>query len=365
MTNQKDPDIFKNSQNIFQDEAACVETCETPNDTVDLSSRPIISLQESLRENQLPSSPKTTSKPIIAKSIEKAIKPTITPPASTKGGGRVVVEGQDVVLSSLTVLNKTVVNICETSNPCLNNGTCVFDRSKESFYYCRCARGYTNDNCSEKSDFDPCSSSSCLNGGTCSAKAEKIKSTFECFCTKGFAGVHCELRPCDDKPCQNNGTCRTTKGNPPFFCECTPEWGGRHCAIEIPQDPNIRKYGTSVQLLSSGKVEWIEEMQKSGPTEQAMSNPKSRNHVNITADITNREEHSNNATSVISSGGATRRSSSTTSGNIAPMVGGETPTRTLSKSIINGAYNRRLNGAIKILISIYFYFTLIAENFNM
>jgi hypothetical protein len=69
------------------------------------------------------------------------------------------------------------------------------------------------------------------------------------------------LEPCDPNPCHNNGTCRTTKGTPPFFCECFQEWGGATCTIPLPNQNN-RKYGKNVQLLSSGKPEWIEDLRK-------------------------------------------------------------------------------------------------------
>lgn len=40
-------------------------------------------------------------------------------------------------------------NICEVSNPCENNGTCIFDPTKKN-YFCKCTKGYTNDNCTER-----------------------------------------------------------------------------------------------------------------------------------------------------------------------------------------------------------------------
>lgn len=41
-------------------------------------------------------------------------------------------------------------------------------------------------------EFDPCSSNPCKNGATCSAKAGRSKTTFECFCAIGYGGELCE-----------------------------------------------------------------------------------------------------------------------------------------------------------------------------
>lgn len=37
-----------------------------------------------------------------------------------------------------------------------------------------------------------CDNQLCKNGGTCIAKINE-KSLYECFCSKGYAGYHCEL----------------------------------------------------------------------------------------------------------------------------------------------------------------------------
>lgn len=165
-------------------------------------------------------------------------------------------------------------------------------------------------------DYDPCAARPCLNGATCSAKAGKSKTTYECFCAKGFGGMHCEqstfaratqlvplnelkvesiknhfifsnrwtillsLGPCDVKPCKNGGVCRTTRGTPAYFCECLPFWGGKECDIRksrwcanpnemlaglVIPEPSTRTYGKNVQLLSSGKAEWIEDLKRRQP----------------------------------------------------------------------------------------------------
>uniref|UniRef100_A0A9J2P1V2 Uncharacterized protein n=1 Tax=Ascaris lumbricoides TaxID=6252 RepID=A0A9J2P1V2_ASCLU len=161
-----------------------------------------------------------------------------------------------------------VTNICDFANPCENNGTCHFDRSKNT-HYCKCLPGYTNANCTEKIEFDPCSSNPCKNGATCSAKAGRSKTTFECFCAIGYGGELCESKPCESNPCLNNGTCRTTRGFSTFFCDCPPKFGGKYCDIAVGET-KPPTYGKNVQLLSSGKVEWIEQLKKVKAKEREM-----------------------------------------------------------------------------------------------
>ncbi|TKR88764.1 hypothetical protein L596_012957 [Steinernema carpocapsae] len=204
------------SQNIFQDKMTCLQLCEQP----------------------------TKKEPHM--------------PWHHKGKHEI-----EEVLEKEMQVNKTVSknNLCELGeNPCANNGTCHFDEKKDT-YYCRCAPGYTNDNCTERIDFDPCGPQPCKNGGTCNAKAEKTGTTYECFCALGYAGKDCEMKPCEPNPCFNNGTCRTTRGYSSFFCDCPDNFGGKVCDIAIGETA-APKYGKNVQLLSSGKVEWIEQLKK-------------------------------------------------------------------------------------------------------
>ncbi|KAI1701447.1 EGF-like domain-containing protein [Ditylenchus destructor] len=398
------------SQNIFQDEISCVETCEMPGNTLELpilerthphsakTAGSPVNPQKSNSANHQSHNPRIHHLPNHQKASTKrqnsenypAIVPSPTPapyrptpalmyspiPVTSliriqtpqqfyeKGDRKNPGIGKNMRKASEK--NSTGLNICEKANPCQNGGICVFDPTKESFYYCQCKSGYTNDNCTEKSDYDPCGNTPCFNGGTCLAKAEKTKSTYECFCAKGFAGVQCELRPCDDEPCKNNGTCRTTRGVPPFFCECAPGWGGKTCVIEIPLDPNDRKYGTSEQMISSGKVEWIEEIQKIGSPDgtQTYVAPDRLPPAN---DFAQEQEakiapnsSENISANMTSSGGASRRSSDgrilSKTDEMGPIVGAESPTRTLSKGTPSGAPKKQIQSAAKIAISVFFVF---------
>uniref|UniRef100_A0A914I0B9 Uncharacterized protein n=1 Tax=Globodera rostochiensis TaxID=31243 RepID=A0A914I0B9_GLORO len=162
--------------------------------------------------------------------------------------------------------------ICAQNNPCQNGGTCVYDVLVHQ-PICKCASPFTNDFCTERIDFDPCSPNPCKNGATCSAIAGPQRTDFDCFCARGFAGRLCEFRPCDDNPCKNGGTCRTSRSQSLFFCACKPDWGGKTCMIDVSSSaeisdvrkPLLLESANLSQQLSSGRAEWIEELKRVTP----------------------------------------------------------------------------------------------------
>uniref|UniRef100_A0A914CXM6 Uncharacterized protein n=1 Tax=Acrobeloides nanus TaxID=290746 RepID=A0A914CXM6_9BILA len=228
------------SQNLFQDEITCIETCErAANEYDEAHRRPIYNPENN-----------------NVKPVEINIE--------TSSDGKRPDEVQPQQISSdpkskdQSPPRTAERNICEIANPCKNNGTCLFD-SKRRIHVCKCAPGWTNDDCSELIDYDPCASFPCKNGATCMAKFGKGRTTYECYCPLGYGGMNCDSRPCDTEPCKNNGTCRTTRTLPDFFCECQPGWGGRDCDIPIPNNVSPT-YGKNVELISSGKLDWINEL---------------------------------------------------------------------------------------------------------
>ncbi|CAI5453462.1 unnamed protein product [Caenorhabditis angaria] len=206
------------NENIFQDEMSCLVTCENP----------------AKKDPKKPwhNNDKHKMKEILSESV---YKPNLT-------------------------------DVCATDDPCENGGICIFVWKKNT-HYCKCPAGYNGNNCENLIEFDPCAEKPCLNGGSCQAKykedaADEDKPEFECFCTPGYAGLKCEERPCETNPCLNNGTCRTTKGVSHFFCDCSDGYGGKNCDIKLGDTQPSETYGKNVEQISSGKIEWINELKK-------------------------------------------------------------------------------------------------------
>ncbi|XP_077294569.1 delta and Notch-like EGF repeat containing weary [Arctopsyche grandis] len=115
-------------------------------------------------------------------------------------------------------------------SPCTNNGICVdISQGHEGVtYQCLCPYGYTGKNCQE--EVDPCSSSPCQNGATCSGNM----SLFRCDCPRGFAGLLCQhaLNECESSPCVH-GICVDQEDG--YKCYCQPGFAGDHCEYEYDE----------------------------------------------------------------------------------------------------------------------------------
>ncbi|CAF1474163.1 unnamed protein product [Adineta steineri] len=118
------------------------------------------------------------------------------------------------------------VDLCQITNPCLNNGSCI--NTLSSTYTCTCMQGFTGSHC--EIDIRPCKPWTCLSYGLCN---ETSPTTFQCECYPGYEGLNCESLTdyCDGIVCQNNGQCRPILLN--FTCECTTkDVTGRYCEIK-------------------------------------------------------------------------------------------------------------------------------------
>ncbi|KAI0239137.1 hypothetical protein LSAT2_010115 [Lamellibrachia satsuma] len=111
---------------------------------------------------------------------------------------------------------------CDSSNPCMNGGTCVNGE------ICKCRSGYDGNYC-EKVETSSCRSSPCHNGGQCQVET----SGYKCNCPIGTSGDNCEKDACASVTCQHGGTCiRQLSGT---FCECRAGFAGQHCETDIDE----------------------------------------------------------------------------------------------------------------------------------
>lgn len=79
---------------------------------------------------------------------------------------------------------QTQVNNCE-SNPCQNNGLCIFDNTNSLGFECKCIPPYTGTYCSLM--IDPCSSQPCGLNGYCASSTQNPQ-VYVCNCKPGFTG---------------------------------------------------------------------------------------------------------------------------------------------------------------------------------
>jgi len=150
---------------------------------------------------------------------------------------------------------------CE-SNPCLNTATCTNRNSDDSaagfdIYKCACqsvpktvpvvyTATYSGLECEQEV---ACSSSPCMNAGTCSngvgGPNNAADGMYTCACSFGFFGTRCENEyACLSNPCENGGTCSHPTADPSFStfaCACTEKYDEGdpvRCSIIDYCDPN-------------------------------------------------------------------------------------------------------------------------------
>uniref|UniRef100_A0A8C3NXE9 Protein crumbs homolog 2 n=1 Tax=Cyanoderma ruficeps TaxID=181631 RepID=A0A8C3NXE9_9PASS len=116
-------------------------------------------------------------------------------------------------------------SVC-SSQPCLNNGTCV---EAAGGFRCLCPPGFGGATCGD--DIDECASGPCRNGAICRDSAGE----YSCFCVPGFQGSNCEIDidECASRPCRNHGTCLNHMDH--YRCHCAPGYAGVNCDIEIDE----------------------------------------------------------------------------------------------------------------------------------
>jgi len=130
-------------------------------------------------------------------------------------------------------------NILEcSSSPCLNGGTCAdgkcTDFACEVQYSCSCHPGWAGDHC--EFDLNECASYPCINGATCLDGTHK----YTCVCGAGFDGSRCQVdvNECKSAPCLNAATCLesgtdTSMRADRYRCVCVAGFTGIFCQTDI------------------------------------------------------------------------------------------------------------------------------------
>ena len=78
---------------------------------------------------------------------------------------------------------------------------------------------FTGQDC--QADVDEClDPSTCLNGADC----KNTEGSFECNCTTGYEGEHCQLPNCSQVPCEYSSTCMVINAGANWKCHCLSEF---------------------------------------------------------------------------------------------------------------------------------------------
>ena len=142
---------------------------------------------------------------------------------------------------------------------CSNNGICSYDAGLNNFY-CLCAGYYTGQAC--QFDSRPCSSNPCLNNATCidytnsvsynmtSIISSSNSSEFYCSCSQYYTGTYCETKIdiCQNETCSGNGNCIDKKSIP--ICECFALYQGDKCEIQSSELKAIKTIVTFTSIIA-------------------------------------------------------------------------------------------------------------------
>ena len=135
---------------------------------------------------------------------------------------------------------------------CSNHGTCKFDSTGNKFV-CICDDYFTGTAC--QTDSRACSSNPCLNNATCvdvysnstSNNSSLGSWTFSCECQKSYEGVFCQnkINICANETCSSNGVCEDVNNVPK--CKCFSMYDGEKCNI---QSSELKAVKTMISMTS-------------------------------------------------------------------------------------------------------------------
>jgi hypothetical protein len=130
------------------------------------------------------------------------------------------------LLNSNYDLNGCIVN-------CSNSGQCKFDFLINNFF-CSCNSIYLSGYACQI-DLRPCSSNPCLNNATCvdfSNSGSYSSSLFSCVCDEYYEGFYCESKidVCQNETCSSHGYCLDV--NNKAKCACSSMYWGERCEME-------------------------------------------------------------------------------------------------------------------------------------
>jgi len=133
-----------------------------------------------------------------------------------------------------------------TSSPCVHGGTCSHNGT---VFKCACPEGLSGTQCEHHRPVaptrtvapTPCGDVGCVHG-VCVRKEPGAGAPPTCFCEPGYGGPACdrEYDECASNPCEHGATCEDLVDA--FLCRCRPGYEGPTCSIKVHASFRIHPY---------------------------------------------------------------------------------------------------------------------------
>ncbi|CAF1100115.1 unnamed protein product, partial [Brachionus calyciflorus] len=131
-------------------------------------------------------------------------------------------------------LIQTELDLTDCISNCSNRGSCILKSNKR--FTCSCFSNFQGDSC--QYDSRQCTSNPCLNNGSCiDFDSKQINSslgenTYLCECDQFYLGKNCEIEKdiCENETCSGNGYCYNFENRPK--CKCFSMYLGEKCDVE-------------------------------------------------------------------------------------------------------------------------------------